>query len=271
MPEKIPNNLEQIQYSFAEKTDVKEIENKKETKEESLDILVPVQELVPGINLGEIEKFRPKNYKNSCGEKFDDYFVGKIWKTINPQIFRNKIKKCEQNQERIQSIRERRVFDDALSHFQDQIVVDLGAGNTFVSYYIMTLIGAKGYVGVDKFHVDTLKSHLKYKDFKKYAKDEFAKKHMGEVKFIPASVVKEDMLTFLKRLPSDSVSIFTSGVDSHVIPNNEYRNAVEQEMARVLHPKGACVSFDSAFHPNKLKECSTDNSKRTWDLFVYKK
>ena len=49
------------------------------------------------------------------------------------------------------------------------------------------------------------------------------------------------MLTFLRRLPDNSVSIISSGLDEHVLPNATYRYAVEQEMARVLDPQGLFV------------------------------
>ena len=58
---------------------------------------------------------------------------------------------------------------------------------------------------------------------------------------IPVAVVEEDMLSFLKRLPPNSVSIWCSGIDINILPDPNYREAVSKEIVRVLHPRGAYV------------------------------
>jgi len=58
---------------------------------------------------------------------------------------------------------------------------------------------------------------------------------------MPYSISDEDMLTFLRRLPNDSVSLFAAGIDNSII-KYEYEKEVGVEIARVLDPKGCFVS-----------------------------
>ena len=121
---------------------------------------------------------------------------------------------------------------EILNRLKDQVVIDLGAGDTGLRiYYSITEIGARGYVGVDLStrNSERLKSNL--------AEDSWVTKDYPKEKLIPAVVVNEDMLTFLKRLPNKSVSIIASGLSDGILPEI-YEKDVEQEIKRVLDPKG---------------------------------
>ncbi len=56
------------------------------------------------------------------------------------------------------------------------------------------------------------------------------------------------MLTFLRRLPDDSVSVWASGIDSHIITREESRR-VSREIERVLHPSGALICTEGTMLP----------------------
>lgn len=58
---------------------------------------------------------------------------------------------------------------------------------------------------------------------------------------IPVAIVEEDMLSFLKRLPDNSVSVLNAGIDKIVMPDLRYRNSVAKEIIRVLNPQGGYV------------------------------
>ena len=80
-------------------------------------------------------------------------------------------------------------------------------------------------------------------------------KEMGPEK-IPSAVVPEDMLSFLKRLPDDSVSVMCSGIDECIL-KPAYANEVRKETLRVLSPDGGLLNFASIIHldlPDKLMD-----------------
>lgn len=75
-------------------------------------------------------------------------------------------------------------------------------------------------------------------------------------KLIPFSIAQEDILSFLKRLPDNSVSLFASGIDAHIMgtyhgeiysdqerykKNLEYVDALNKEFYRVLDPQGVFI------------------------------
>ena len=68
---------------------------------------------------------------------------------------------------------------------------------------------------------------------------------------IPASIVPEDMLSFLKRLPDNSISILCSGIDYFII-THDYGYQVKEEISRVLDPNGALLNYSSEIVPSSL-------------------
>jgi hypothetical protein len=138
-------------------------------------------------------------------------------------------------------------LEKALILFKDQVVVDLGAGSA-EGYYYAALAKAKGYIAVDKYCRD--EGQIPYSFFKfleEHFSTCFLKKLASVVKPIPGVEVSQDMLTFLQRLPDNSVSILTSGIDDCVLPNDDYRYAVEKEIKRVLDPNGVHINHFSSF------------------------
>ncbi len=120
-------------------------------------------------------------------------------------------------------------FKEKCPEFQNQVVVDLGAGRTSHGYKLAVAAGAKGYVGVEPIHAEILSSDLR-----------------GEQE-IPWCVIPQDMYHFLRRVPKDSVSIISTGVE--YLPEG-YDEFSEREIERVLHPEGACFVYGSSLRPN---------------------
>ncbi len=154
---------------------------------------------------------------------------------------------------------------NAFSYFKDQIVVDLGAGIYWRPYMLMCKAEARGYIGVDKFWAQRLAESL-----------EFASRNLKKIdagisvfELIPVSVAAEDMLSFLKRVPRASVSVFHSGLEDSVISDLKYRAAMAKEIERVLHPHGAYVSHQLAFPVSKLKLVIDDTD--TTNVKVFRK
>lgn len=135
---------------------------------------------------------------------------------------------------------------EALDKFRGQIVVDLGAGWSGLGYFLAELSEARGYIGVEAFWPDRLEEFLREGRFTFHRDSENA----GCEK-IPVAIAPEDMLTFLRRLPDHSVSVFASGIDSLIIPQ-KYLREVTKEIERVLHPDGAFIMNESVLHSNNL-------------------
>jgi len=145
----------------------------------------------------------------------------------------------------------------AFSSLKNQIVVDLGAGINRDMFLFLSDYKVKSYVAVEPFHYDTLfrnliNFHIRIKETK-------------------CALVGEDMLTFLRRLPNNSVSLLTIGIDSAILNNNNYRNKVEKEMVRVLDPKGAYLSYASNLYVSDKLKKETVTIRDSMTIEVYKK
>lgn len=138
-----------------------------------------------------------------------------------------------------------------LEKIKGQIVVDLGAGADLSGYNFIASQNPSAYVAVEPFFPD----HLKYY-FDNLDKSPDVSQDMSKPK---VAIAPEDMLTFLKRLPDKSVSIFNSGIDDTIIPR-EYAAEVSKEIERVVHPEGVAVSH-AGFIPlgGELKYEETDS------------
>jgi len=149
---------------------------------------------------------------------------------------------------------------------QGQTIVDLGAGSTNLGYCTSLLFGAAKYVAVEKFGKITkdLISELTKISFKNgeipldkstlYDGRKILKEQniIKIDKLIPVSVAQDKMLHFLKRLPDNSVSILTSGINYALIDNTEYREAIAREIERVLSPTGVYISRSSDINTKNL-------------------
>lgn len=115
--------------------------------------------------------------------------------------------------------------------FKGQVIADLGAGRQSHGYALAQLVGARAYVGVEPFFPKLLETSVIKEDIPKE---------------IPIAIAPEDMLSFLKRLPDNSISIILSGIDDIILPRAEYRGSVKNEIMRTLDPKGA-ILYNSNF------------------------
>ncbi|MFA6447261.1 MAG: class I SAM-dependent methyltransferase [Patescibacteria group bacterium] len=130
--------------------------------------------------------------------------------------------------------------------FKGQVVVDIGCGPGCFGYYLAALAKAKAYVGVDKFFNKNGQIRITSEQIDDFFRSKMRAWPSGfQVHEIPGVAASEDMLDFLRRLPDRSVSILASGIDSYLIPNKEYLQAVNQEIQRVLHPDGVFMSNHS--------------------------
>ncbi len=116
----------------------------------------------------------------------------------------------------------------ALKPFNNQLVIDLGAGDASMAtaYEVAEIGGAKAYVAVE-LHAD--------------GRSAFRLRLFSEERNIPCALVAEDMLSFLRRLPDKSISSICSGIDSHII-DYSYADKVSEELRRVIHPDGAYLT-----------------------------
>jgi len=195
---------------------------------------VPLETLVAGINLSnlrynpEYKRYESRDYNanvswdrgegHPIGQKYIDFLLVAVTK---PGV--EKFMKAVAN----------------------TILVDLGA-NSCNSYFLARALGARGYIGVDKFNPG------EEDDFNEAYSTELWEKKLKNKNNVPLAVVQEDMLTFLKRLPDNSVSILTTGIQIGIKGN--YSSQVEREIARVLDPKGAYLTYASVFEPKELKK-----------------
>ncbi len=165
-----------------------------------------------------------------------------------------------------------------------QTIVDLGAGNTNFGYSLSLLLGASKYVAVEKFEDTAKKLGEELKKFKikdgKISLENLGlydgRKNLAEQEMFPinglisASIVQDKILHFLKRLPDNSVSILTSGINYGLIDNTEYREAIALEIERVLDPKGLYISKSSDIKTNNLS-LIPDLSSDKFDIKIFSK
>lgn len=204
-------------------------------------MLVPVEQLIPGIKPPIGKGLENINYRSN--DLQDDF--------VNP-FLNTQIKNLTWDKGAYEVLGER---------FKDQILVDLGAGRS-QGYLIGVLLGCKGYVGVEKFFSKQLTESVRKTSLKSveanFEKAEFFLEELfqaekPEMHLVPASIVSEDMLSFLQRLPDSSVSILASGIDEHVIPDNNYRAEISKELERVLSRNGMCITYESDISTGGLK------------------
>ena len=142
-----------------------------------------------------------------------------------------------------------------LTPLVQQVVVDIGAGKFGEAYPVALNMKARAYVGVDKY-------------FAKGLRDAVERRHASMP--LPCAVVREDALSFLRRLPKNSVSIFCSALTEQVVSDPKYIEEVNAEITRVLHPQGGYINYEnSVFRPANLQMRETET--RYGDLQVFTK
>jgi hypothetical protein len=194
-----------------------------------------LNDFIPGINdkgLLDVEEAKYNNHdiyqklKGECKPLYAGwcrYFASKI---VDQNLDRFEVHKKAMGEEYVNNLIKNST--EIFKKIEDNVFVDLGAGKVPFAYTIATMFNAKAYVGVEPFYFRKLSQC----DFSKYAHEE---------KNIPYFIVPEDMLTFLKRLPNKSATIFISAIDNEVIPSKEYRNNVKKEIPRCISSNGAYI------------------------------
>ena len=173
---------------------------------------------------------------------------------------------------------------EAAELLEDQVLIDLGAGRHLDGYIFAEIAGARDYVAVEASHTQKLYERMTnpvelrgqeelnvvirkligfIETIQEYDQVLVRKlktriqKHLdkgaGELSI---ALVAEDMLTALKRVPGDSVSVLASGIDKCIHPEDDYSLEVEAAISRVLHPNGVYVGVGSRFQPAGLREVS---------------
>jgi len=116
-----------------------------------------------------------------------------------------------------------------------QVVLDLGAGKYGQAFMDILHAGARAYIGVELHYADQLHKNLSEGRLSYFAEKDATKDFQ-------ISISDEDMLSFLRRVPDNSVSMLMSGITDDITPNQEYRDDVRKEVERVLDPAGAYLS-----------------------------
>jgi len=141
------------------------IENSSNSREEINKIkIVPVENIIPGINIDKLPAIKEQLEKTG-----DDGSSRKRLEFGSPQItsYGSEAKHGFLTDEKVRK---------AFEKFKDQIVVELAAGWTPYGYYLANASGAKAYAAEKPYWADKILKNLRD---------------------IPASIVPEDMLTFL--------------------------------------------------------------------------
>lgn len=263
MPEKFYHNNEGPQV-IQESTEVKTVK------------IIPVEQLIPEIKPTQIEKLDGIDYQTN---QFGDSFIYEFFKGSIDNILEDYIRNPENLTSDFSILKER---------MRGQIILDLGSNESILGYELASLLGASAYIGVDinanavrmgndlqEFTSTSIKTGiknlLKFEDYSHYSESENQKRKAGKEKvindtlgteIIPASIVRDDLLSFLKRLPNNSVSIFTFGIDNNVIPDERYRQEVGQEIQRVLNQKGGYLTYTSNITSGKLINPFKELSKK---------
>ncbi|SRR3989344_2020916 len=153
------------------------IENSSNSREEINKIkIVPVENIIPGINIDKLPAIKEQLEKTG-----DDGSSRKRLEFGSPQItsYGSEAKHGFLTDEKVRK---------AFEKFKDQIVVELAAGWTPYGYYLANASGAKAYAAEKPYWADKILKEFNYpleaNDFK-------------NLRDIPASIVPEDMLTFL--------------------------------------------------------------------------
>lgn len=217
-----------------------------------------VEDLISGIKPDLETANLPKDIKengdddifNRTGNRFDNTYLSTLLELSNDKnnkTFFNKL---------INGLRQK---------LDGQIIVDLGSGSTNLGYCSSLIFGASKYIAVEKFSdivsklIDQLKK-IEIKDgeillnnLDTYDGRKILVEQKGLIdKLIPVSIVHDKILHFLKRLPDNSVSILTSGINYALIDNTEYRDAIGLEIERVLDPNGLYISRSSDIKTENL-------------------
>jgi SAM-dependent methyltransferase len=209
---------------------------------------VPVESIIPGIrgDISTVEEQADERRakKDRClADSFWGCYINKVTKRKlgkdTPSLFDTPgVVKGKSKKETL-----------GLELFKDQVVVDLGAGATPAGYLLSELLRARAYVGVELYNYGSLEILMRTLSKNKRLNMGIE----GDIKDspdfykhnIPYSIVPSDILSFLRRLPDDSVSILMGGIDTGVISDDSYRRQIFEEIKRVLSKDGGFLCQQS--------------------------
>jgi len=161
-----------------------------------------------------------------------------------------------------------RIIKKGITLFEDQIIIDIGAGKTQNGYLASKALKARAYIGVEPFFAPSLYINLLTRNQKGSSTlSQLAAKNTQQ---IPTCIIPEDMLSFLKKIPNNSVSILCSGIDRAILDNN-YLTQANAELIRTLHPKGGILNYISDFHFPNLQNIFPRGILGQSPLKIYKK
>ncbi len=236
---------------------------------------IPITEAIPGINTKGLESTNhvygesgtpsyPIESTNPLGHA-NSVYSSELWDT-NPD-------------------RKGKVLQFIEDTFEGQVVVDLGAGTSGLDYYIIDRAKASSYVGVDINLELQVVNDIAISDDKELVDFNFNtnvnpmyrfeyNRPAHEMNRTPAVLVQSDMLSFLRRLPDNSVSIFCSGIDASIISDKKHLDEIRGEIVRVLNPSGGYIGAHAHINlPNveNVEVESLPDGTITTRLFRYKK
>jgi len=234
------------------------------------------EDMLKVLNLEKISKYM---YINDICKGFNEVFAQTLGsslkdsrKYLDKEFFKNELEKYE---ERIKS---GQPFSDygtnphkeiakyeSFQKFKDQIVFDLGSGEFPGHVYsFLSKVGARGYIGVEAFNFEKARKNLEedahyYKEKKCFDYD------------LPFHIIDSDMLTVLKRIPDNSASFITSGIDWAIIKDGEYFKECMDLISQKLHPKGIHIDNWSDFHHKARGNSLVDVMMLDRDLYAISK
>jgi hypothetical protein len=125
------------------------------------------------------------------------------------------------------------------SQLKGQVLLDVGAGLNADGYRFAKMVGALAYIAIEGHYSGIIVGAI-LKECEEAADGN-----------IPAAVIREDMLAALKRFPSNTVSVLAGGINRTLLREaaDRYLKALENEVGRILHPKGILLSLGSDMSP----------------------
>ena len=131
---------------------------------------------------------------------------------------------------------------DVLPHLKDRPLLELGAGMYHYGWMIASACFSSAYIGVEPFYADKLAISIQAAE----------EKYKGIYPIPKSTVLPQDMKLALTNLPDASACILACGIEDCILPSQQYRAEVENQIARILPADGLFISFQSDLHPKGL-------------------
>lgn len=272
--------LEQKQ-EYIDQKHAEAIELSKDYTAENLkSAFVDLKQLIPDIKQKNVES-DVLNKTRGLPEAFNENFINELFNGIYWQLTEEELDPRDMT---MSNLMEKSKLWKNLAALKDQVVIDIGCGFSLQNTYMLScMLKASGYIGVDAFfnpnNIAASMNQQKVNEF--FRNNRFSvrgeREFKDEIKAIPVSAEQEDMLSFLRRLPDNSVSIISSGIDGHVLGVNSKKDKnglaekIEIEIQRVLSDSGVYINFESFFMPEGLDNVVNQKEASIRRLNIYKK